>query len=323
MGPIIVAICVFVGAFVLLSAPHLLRNLTVNRLMDAAWNVRPSERTRELLRALDQGDIEPLRSALSRAARSRDWDLRGYYVYAAGLGEHVELYARWVKREPGSSEAHLMRAEALARRGYDVRGSDTFDTVSARDAGTFATLTERARISYLEAARLDPDDPAPWAGLLLTGTSLGMPLSEAWELYAEAAERHPGNWVAAEAMLRATCRKWGGSHEVMFEFAREAAEGAPLGDPRNALIALAHFERWMYFAWFDDDRGAGARHCADPGVQAEVEAALMEAFGPAPLSAIGVARARLSAATWYGCSGAAGRGRELSRQGLEALHAIA
>jgi hypothetical protein len=42
---------------------------------------------------------------------------------------------------------------------------------------------------------------------------------------------------AHSARLQILAKKWGGSHEEMFEF-----DAAPTGDPLAAMVPLAHFE---------------------------------------------------------------------------------
>ncbi len=51
-------------------------------------------------------------------------------------------------------------------------------------------------------------------------------------------------------LLQARLEKWGGSHAVMFRIARSRMlSDAPA---QNMLIARAHWERWLYYAAFDE-----------------------------------------------------------------------
>jgi hypothetical protein len=50
---------------------------------------------------------------------------------------------------------------------------------------------------------------------------------------------------ASTQALQGLGRKWGGSHEAIFEFARWASGQAPDGHSGHKLIALAHIEMWL------------------------------------------------------------------------------
>jgi hypothetical protein len=45
--------------------------------------------------------------------------------------------------------------------------------------------------------------------------------------------------------LQGFARKWGGSHEAMFQFARWASGQAPDGHSAHKFIAIAHIEMWL------------------------------------------------------------------------------
>ena len=69
-------------------------------------------------------------------------------------------------------------------------------------------------------------------------------------------------------MIQATARKWGGSHEGMFEFARSVSAQAPDGHSGHKLVALAHIERWL-----DAPKDQRTAYFHDEAVQAEIRAA--------------------------------------------------
>ena len=46
-------------------------------------------------------------------------------------------------------------------------------------------------------------------------------------------------------MIQALARKWGGSHDTMFEFARSESAQAPDGSSVHRVVALAHLEQWL------------------------------------------------------------------------------
>jgi hypothetical protein len=71
-----------------------------------------------------------------------------------------------------------------------------------------------------------------------------VPPDEARRRFEAVTRVHPDHVVAHEQRLQYLCRKWFGSHEEMFEFARATTERAPSGSMLHELIAVAHIERW-------------------------------------------------------------------------------
>jgi hypothetical protein len=82
-------------------------------------------------------------------------------------------------------------------------------------------------------------------------------------------KRHPYHRIAHEHMLQYLCRKWFGSHEEMFDFARAAAAAAPPGDPLGYLVAVAHVEQWLDLPDEED-----LAYLQRPDVLAELHAAV-------------------------------------------------
>ena len=63
--------------------------------------------------------------------------------------------------------------------------------------------------------------------------------------FAQVVRRHPTHLVAHQQMLQFLCRKWFGSTEEMFDFARTAAAKAPAGSLLPELVVVAHIEHWL------------------------------------------------------------------------------
>jgi hypothetical protein len=89
----------------------------------------------------------------------------------------------------------------------------------------------------------------------------------------------PDQRGAHDYYLRKLCKKWSGSHEEMFAFAREVASKADEGSRLHGLIALAHVERWLYDSSFENKGAAADVYWKDPAVASEVMQAFQRSAG--------------------------------------------
>jgi hypothetical protein len=93
--------------------------------------------------------------------------------------------------------------------------------------------------------RREPDNVTAWYGLVVTSRGRQLGVNETRHRFRQVFARHPGHVRAHQQMLQQLCRKWGGSHEAMHGFAREAMLKAPAGSPLGHLVAIAHLEQWL------------------------------------------------------------------------------
>ncbi|HWE62224.1 MAG TPA: hypothetical protein VHB98_10985 [Chloroflexota bacterium] len=143
----------------------------------------------------------------------------------------------------------------------------------------FFSRLDAADADLAVAADLMPDDPGPWVLMITTarGRQLGIP--EVRRRFAEVERRYPHHPQACQQILQAVAAKWGGSHELMFEFARGVSARAPMGSAVHAVIPEAHYEFWA--AEKDDQKGYWQR----PDVRSEILEASRRCFtnaSPAP-----------------------------------------
>jgi hypothetical protein len=119
--------------------------------------------------------------------------------------------------------------------------------------------------------RREPDNIAAWAELLLTSRGLQLGIDESLRRFHQVVSRCPTHLYAHRLMQQQLCEKWGGSHQLMHAFARQAARSAPAGSPLGGLVAEAHIEEWATDR-FSEFRLA--RHFRADGVRAELRAAV-------------------------------------------------
>ncbi|MGC5330664.1 DUF4034 domain-containing protein [Micromonospora sp. DT62] len=242
-------------------------------------------------------DAESARKAL--AATRGDHDRRARYVRvmaestAGGLGSRVDPTTgrvdttaawtdRWAARTPTSPDAQLVRARSLMARAWEVRGGDWAASVRPEQWTEFNRLLQLARQVNDLAMRLAPDDPTPYVSLLDLMIGQSTPREDVEETWRELTRRDP--WHREGHLLKLTyhCRKWSGSHEAMFGFARSVAAAAPAGSPLHVLPVQAAAE----WALWEQERASQAgsadevsqRWRQDPVMQSDLDNALSRWF---------------------------------------------
>lgn len=242
---------------------------------------------RRLRSALVGGDWSSTHAELEAC---RDWGDRAFLVEA--LAEHEvfagreALFEGWQKARPGSGLPWLLRGRWRIAAAWKARGSGQAASVTQEGWKQFFRLLSEAESDLQAAAAREPDDPTPWAALLVTARGLQKSREEEQAVFDEVRQRDPAHFGACRSMLRARCAKWGGSHQAMFAFARESAAAAPEGSLLGALVPLAHAERYLWATGFADKAaddpewfGKGDRYFRDPAVQRDLVQAWERSFG--------------------------------------------
>lgn len=242
-------------------------------------------------------DIGPAKKAL--AATRDDYDRRARYVRvlaestAGGLGSRIDRTTgrvdtaaawtdRWASRAPADPDAQLVRARSLMARAWEVRGGDWAATVAPEQWAEFSRLLDLARQVNDLAMRLAPEDPTPWVNRLDLMIDESAPLDEFEEAWRELTKRDPWHQQGHVRRLVYHCRKWSGSHEAMFGFARSVAAAAPTGSPLLVLPVRAAAE-WALWEQDREPEGGTAdeiseRWRQDPVMQSDLDNALSRWF---------------------------------------------
>jgi hypothetical protein len=224
---------------------------------------------------------------LGESTASKPWAQMGPKLF--GKVKPVDTTASWADRwaldEPTNPDAILVRARSLIMRGWEVRGSGWAKGVREAAFKEFHRVLSMAVPLCHEAARLAPADPTPWAQLLLLATALGAHRNDFERCWAELVTRDRFHREAHNFRLMYLCKKWHGSHEEMFAFARGAAGTAPWGSPLHVLPVQASAE-WGMWELNREDAGAGqAVHetwLKSPQFHAELDNALRRWFTAEP-----------------------------------------
>ena len=151
----------------------------------------------------------------------------------------------WVNERPDSSIPLFFRGRNKTNWAWEARGSGRAKTVGEDAWPVFYQRLVDADRDLSRAAAVDPRDPLPCAHSIWVAMGLSLGQQEIRRRDAEAERRDHLNLNACIAMVQAIARKWAGSHEEMFEFARSVSAQAPEGHSTHKVIALAHLERWL------------------------------------------------------------------------------
>ncbi|MFC8870699.1 hypothetical protein ACFUAC_24130 [Streptomyces sp. NPDC057148] len=195
--------------------------------------------------ALDDAELVAARAALAQgrwqSARSLlvhtgdDWDRRGHRVTVLAKEPYCAAWSReWLLAEPDSADASVLLALALVHRV--LRGKEK---------------PARGREACQDAARLLPDDPTPWLGLLMLERSLGAD-DDVVRVFDAVRGRYADHHHAHHLVVARLAERGGGRgsdplHEV-YDFAAWAAEQAPADSPLAILPVVAHAERYRVLA---------------------------------------------------------------------------
>jgi hypothetical protein len=185
----------------------------------------------------------------------------------------------------------LLGGSTRIKGAWDIRGGGWASGVGEERFDRFHAFLEPAAGILMRAAELAPEDPRPWDQL--QWYCLGMDirredLDRMWlELCARDSWHHHGRY----SRLQVLCRKWRGSHEEMFAFARENAALSGPGDACLGLLPAAHKENIMLtvrdgeenkeIQTFGDLKEFVEGYLADPEVHGE----LAKAADAVPLTA--------------------------------------
>ena len=203
---------------------------------------------------------DPAHSAVTDAAATRDWPTLREALARYRADDLSELIESLCHESMAELDAWLPAAlgaqheDALARtvlgaytvaKAWEVRTRKPAWKVSPEQLRRFRELLRLAEQYLLDAAVIDPGDSAPRYFLLVSGRGLDADTAELMHRFELVIARAPGHRGAHDQMLQGLCRKWHGSHEAMFDFARAAMRGPDAGK-LGSLVAQAHIELWTY-----------------------------------------------------------------------------
>jgi hypothetical protein len=202
---------------------------------------------------------DPDGDAVRAAALAGDWPTASAYLDAAGthwdlrwqrLGHLANAASQddgfvkaWQVARPDDPSAALVHADALVALAWKLRGDKRAQHTTREQFDAFHRVLGESEAACRRAAELAPADPSPYIAQIPIAMGLGWSHERFQSLWAEIVWRAPFHFGAHLSALQYWCAKWRGSHELMHEFARQAAASAPPGDLLTALPLFAFFEQ--------------------------------------------------------------------------------
>lgn len=278
---------------------------------------------RRLRSAVLAGDWLSVHAALEKV---RDWDERAFLIDAitdTPTPAVERTLSAWVQAKPDDGLPLVARGRWRIYAAWAARGGGGASTVTDEGWKVFFHQLQLADKDFDDASERAPSDPTPHAYRVIAARGLQLEKDQVRARFDEARTRDPDNRVAHSMMLVALCRKWSGSHEAMFAFAREASAGAKEGSLLHALVAAAHIERWLWAASFADSAeddpewyGKAAGYFKDGAIKQELIAAHARSLGAPGFQATSVSVPARNLFAWCFTQM---EDRERARKELEAL----
>jgi len=202
---------------------------------------------KKILAEATQGKITLLSSELA-TIRNKEWDRRAFYVELAG--QYI-TDIRVMETLPDTSIGNLIRGSIAIELAWKARGGGQAETVSKEGWNGFFKNLDFAGSCLLRSGEQDIEDPTPFAFLqtVAMGLQLERKIAEAW--LQEALKRDVNNQQVYNRHLFLLCKKWGGSHEEMFDFARATLNKIPPESTLNSIIYAAYLEYFLFLKAFE------------------------------------------------------------------------
>ncbi|WP_157436575.1 DUF4034 domain-containing protein [Actinospica robiniae] len=203
----------------------------------------------------DNGD--PAQGPLLELAAARDWPaLRAALTVYAGH-DLTSLTNTVLSQAPGIEEwlpdtlaqtpddafARAVLGVHTVNAAWKVRSAKRAQHVTQDQFKQFHAILREAEDHLYAAVELDPSSVVPWHSLMNSGRGLEVGREIVQQRFEAAIRRSPGHLGVHLSMLQQLCQKWSGSHELMHEFATEAARG-PHADMLCVLVPQAYYEHF-------------------------------------------------------------------------------
>lgn len=194
------------------------------------------------------------------------------YFYSVCMSRNMspKTLEKWTENYPESGDALLCYGARLLQWSWSARGYGRGGEISESQWKEFFNRLDKTRQILLKCTEKSPEDPTPWAYLIMVATWYSDPEEVKHNYFKEAIARDPNNWAAHMHMVIALSEKWGGSNEEMVEFARNASEQAPIGSDLKAIVVKAYIEYWKYLDIFEDNPDDAKSFILDKNIQSDI-----------------------------------------------------
>ncbi len=245
----------------------------------------PSDQSYEALIAIRHGDyVTANRIATEVLSRSRLQRWRFYpfneFMNSMTRGGNdpvlLDNLRSWIRHDPKSAIAYLIRAKYYKDAAWNARGGDTADKVPGRLMDVFTEDLELAAADVRMSISLNPK--IPWSYYLMMDVVSGNGNSRGLEAaFQYGIKAYPGYYELYRLRLFYLTPKWGGSVKAMYAFIDQYAGGAP----ENSSLKLLYLHLYAYLldaADFDCSslKGDSWQQCVDGEISGTATPELMD-----------------------------------------------
>jgi hypothetical protein len=231
---------------------------------------------RPLVDALGGGDWRPAHEALEATV---GWGDR--LVVLDALQHAPSFPDDWVTSAPSSAFPLVARGAFHIRQAWKARGSGRAHDVTQDGWRGFTEHLDLAADDLQRAMETSASDPTPWAYMVTVAMGLSMPKDEIIRIVAESDARALGLRHVYARATTALSHKWGGSHQLMLDFVRDAAVRLPDGSEGLDCVAGAHIEVYTYLKNFEKNEAEQTAYFKQADVASELaDAADRSVFSP-------------------------------------------
>lgn len=194
------------------------------------------------------------------------------YFYSVSMSRNMfpQVLEEWTRKSPSSGDALLCYGARLLQWSWSARGYGRGAEISDSEWEEFFKRLDKTRQVLLECAEKAPEDPTPWAYLIMVATWYSDTDDLKYQYFNEAIARDPNNWAAHMHMIIALSEKWGGDNEEMLEFARRVSSSAPVGSDLKAILVKAYIEYWKYLDLFENKPAEAENFVMDKNIQKDI-----------------------------------------------------
>ncbi|GIH08675.1 hypothetical protein Rhe02_67420 [Rhizocola hellebori] len=173
-----------------------------------------------------------------------NWDDQAHYAgWVGGLAGIEDWLADIVLRVDQGTLAPLLLASRRISMAWEIRGGPYARYLSAERLLGFHDQLQIAELILSEITDAEPDNAAAWSLSLKTAVGLELGLEETRRRYFRVHAESAHNLTAQFSFFQRLCPKWGGSLDLMHDFAKDAFLSAPAGHQQGELVAWVHLEQ--------------------------------------------------------------------------------
>ncbi|MCE5228522.1 tetratricopeptide repeat protein [bacterium] len=148
----------------------------------------------------------------------------GKIYYSSDLQPHLD---KWVAAKPTSHVARLSRGNFYISHAWDARGAGFANTVSREAWRLFEQRLTQADADLTSATQLNPNSPFPFTSMITIDMGASRGLKSAATHFIAARNIDPSFYPAYSSFINMNRPRWGGSHEIMRQFAQNNADKVP------------------------------------------------------------------------------------------------